>query len=138
MKYDLSKSFDRDRAALYFKKLEEQGAKINLSKHANKKSVEHNVYLHVCFSLYGITAGLNLNESKTFLKRNCGFMTYEKNGDKYLRSCADLDSKETAQLIEWIRNYASINLNCHIPTPEDYITQKFEIDREIEIHKPYL
>ena len=64
-------------------------------------------------------------------------MRYNKNGNVYLKSTAKLTSKELTDFIEWIRNYSSIN-GCYIPTSEEYLTNKFEIDRDINQNKQYL
>lgn len=136
MKLDLSKQIDLNKAKTRFEQLVEKGAKIELKEIRPTRSLPQNSYLHVCLSLYGIHFGYTLNEAKTDLKRNYG-LVYEKGGKKYLRSTANLDSKELTQFIEYIRDVAGQN-GCYIPTSEEYLQNKFAIDREIEQNKNYL
>ena len=136
MKLDLSKQIDLNKAKTRFEQLVEKGAKIELKEIRPTRSLPQNSYLHVCLSLYGIHFGYTLNEAKTDLKRNYG-LVYEKCGKKYLRSTANLDSKELTEFIEYIREVAGQN-GCYIPTSEEYLQNKFAIDREIEQNKNYL
>ena len=136
MKYNLKEQIDLNKAMTRFEALVEKGAKIELKEIRPTRSLPQNAYLHVCLSLYGIHFGYTLNESKTDLKRNYG-LVYEKSGKKYLRSTANLDSKELTEFIEYIRDVAGQN-GCYIPTSEEYLQNKFSIDKEIEQNKNYL
>lgn len=136
MKYNLKQQIDLNKAKTRFEQLVEKGAKIELKEIRPTRSLPQNAYLHVCLSLYGIHFGYTLNEAKTDLKRNYG-LVYEKEGKKYLRSTANLDSKELTEFIEYIRDVAGAN-GCYIPTSEEYLQNKFAIDREIEQNKNYL
>ena len=78
-----------------------------------------------------------LEEAKTHLKRACNFMTYNKNDELFLRRTRDLDTKQLTDFIEWIRDYSSLN-GCYLPSPEEYKTNRFEIDKVIDNHKQYL
>lgn len=100
-----------------------------------RKSLPQNAYLHVVIALWGIDRGYTLEESKVVLKREYG-LYYEKNGKKFIRSTASLDSKEATDFIEFIRNNAGQYGN-YIPTPEEYLKQQYEIDREIQESKKY-
>lgn len=137
MKADLSNNFELKKAETYFNKLKEGRAKIELTKKKEKRTVRQNAYLHVCISLFAIEYGYTLEEAKTLLKRECNFMTYEKNGSKFLKRTRDLDTEKLTHFIEWIRTYSSKN-GYYIPTSEEYITNSFEIDRMIEAQKNYL
>ena len=64
-------------------------------------------------------------------------MSYEKNGKKYLKETRGMDSKELTDFIEWIRNYSAMG-GCYIPTSEEYLINKYSIDREIEQNKQHL
>jgi hypothetical protein len=134
---DLSKTFDLNKSDVYYQKLKDKGAKVELKEIGKNRGLKQNSYLHVCVTLYAINFGNTLEESKTDLKRECSFMRYNKNGNVYLKSTAKLTSKELTDFIEWIRNYSSIN-GCYIPTSEEYLTNKFEIDRDINQNKQYL
>lgn len=142
MKYDLSIPIDRQRFMKRVEYLFDNSKKLELKEIRKPKSINQNSYLHVVLQLFGIYHGYTLEEAKTLLKRqynasNIGSFTYEKNGTKFLRSCADLNSKETTDWIEWIRNLSSQNGN-YIATPEEYLSNKFSIDREIQQHREFL
>lgn len=137
MKLDLKKQFDLNKAITRFKLLCDKKAKIELTEVRSKRTVRQNSYLHVCISLFAIEVGNNLDEMKTDLKRECEFMRYEKNGNSYLKRTRDMDTKELTEFIEWIRTFAG-KQGLYIPSSEEYIMNRFEIDREIEQHKQYL
>mgnify|MGYP000025697155 CR=1 FL=1 len=136
MKYNLKEQRELNKAMDRFEALAEKGAKIELKEIRPTRSLPQNAYLHVCLSLYGIHFGYTLNEAKTDLKRNYG-LVYEKNGKKYLKSTSTMDSKELTEFIEYIRDVAGQN-GCWIPTAEEYLQNKFSIDKEIENNKIYL
>ena len=136
MKLDLSKQSELNKAMDRFSNLAEKGAKIELREIRPTRSLSQNAYLHVVLSLYGISFGYTLNEAKTDLKRNYGLI-YEKDGKKYLKSTASLDTKELTDFIQYIRDVAGKN-GCWIPSSEEYLLNRFEIDREIEQNRNYL
>jgi hypothetical protein len=136
MEYNLENSLDRKKAKVYFDKLMSGSGIIEIKKKQAKRSVSQNAYVHVCFTLFGIEYGLTIAESKTLLKRNCSFMVYDKKGEKFLRSTSDLDKYEMTNFIDWIRNFAADH-GCYIPTPEEYIENRVEIDREIKMNQTH-
>jgi len=137
MKLDLSIPYDLSKFKSCSDKLVKEQKKVELRALKQVRSIKHNSYLHVCITLYAIYFGSTLNEAKTDLKRECDFMVYVKDNRKYLKETSKMDSKELSEFIEWIRNYSSLN-GCYIPTSEEYLTNKFNIDREIDNHKKYL
>ena len=137
MYYDLSNSYDCEKAKVKLQTMINQKAIIQITKKQKKKSVSNNAYLHVCISLFAIEFGYTLEEAKTLLKRKCEFMTYDKNGTKFLKLVRKLDDKECADFTTWIRNYSSSN-GCYIPTPEEYILNQTNIDKHIYNNKEYL
>ena len=134
MKLDLSKDFDLGKFKAYSEKLIKTNAKIELKKIQNKRSIDQNSYLHLCISFFCNESGYTLEEGKTVLKREFGgFMIYEKDGNKFLRSSADLDTLEMTEFIEWIRNIACYeNLGVYVPTPQEYIENQFIIDQQLQ------
>jgi hypothetical protein len=64
-------------------------------------------------------------------------MIYEKNGIKFLKETKKLDNKECSDFVEWIRNYAAQN-ELYIPDADEYKTNKFNIDKQINNNKEYL
>lgn len=137
MKLNLSNIVDQKKAVTYLTKLLEGEKLIELKEIKKVRTLRQNAYLHVIITLYAIEFGSTLEEAKTDLKRECSFMRYENNGRHYLKSTAKLDTKELTEFIEWLRNYSSLN-GCYLPTSEEYLEQKFNIDRSIEYNNQYL
>ena len=134
---NLTNSIDVKKAEIYLRKLIDGKCKIELRKIIPSRTLNLNKYLHICISIYAIEFGYTLEESKTQLKRLCSFMIYEKNGDKFLKQTSKLDNKDCSLFVEWIRNY-SADKGCYIPDAEEYKTNKYEIDKEINKNKQYL
>jgi hypothetical protein len=137
MLLDLAIQEDLKKAELYFKTMVISKFKIELKRILPNRSISLNSYLHVCISLFSIEFGYTLEESKTLLKRKCSFMIYEKNGLKFLKKTRELNNKECSEFVEFIRNYAAQH-NLYIPDAEEYKTNKFNIDKEINKNKEYL
>lgn len=137
MKYNLSKPLDITKATVKLKKLIEQGKCIELTEKRKIRSIPQNAYIHIVFTLYGICNGLTIEEAKTDLKRAYPAGRYEKNGNTYLVRTSKMNTKELSDFVDWIREYSAKEGN-YIPTPEQYIEAKFEIDREIDNQKQYL
>jgi len=137
MKYDLSNNSDLNAFNFKIKYLIDKQSKVSLTSVKMSRSIKHNAYLHVCITLFAIEFGYTLNEAKTLLKRSCDFMLYEKNDIKFLKQTSKMDSKELADFIDWIRNYAG-EQGLYIPTAEEYLDNKFNIDREIANNKTFL
>lgn len=136
MKYDPNNSIDKNKAQMTFDKFLEKGWKFELKRIFEKRTVSQNNYLHVCLSLAGIHFGYSLDEMKTVFKRQSK-MYYEKNGEKFLISSADLNKDEMTGFIDFIRSKCGQD-GCYIPTSEEYLTNQFSIDKEIELQKEYL
>ena len=137
MLLDLAIQEDLKKAELYFKTMVISKFKIELKRILPNRSISLNSYLHVCISLFSIEFGYTLEESKTLLKRKCSFMIYEKNGLKFLKKTSTLNNKECSEFVEFIRNYAAQH-DLYIPDADEYKTNKFNIDKEINKNKEYL
>ena len=134
---DLSKDIDIKKADNYYMKLKEGNKKIELRNVPDNRSLKINSYLHVVITLYAIHFGYTLNEAKVLLKRNCHFMVYEKDGDKFLKETSKMDNLECSNFVDWIRNYGGVN-GCYIISAEEYKQNKFAIDKEINNYKQFL
>ncbi len=137
MKLDLSKPYDKAKAETRFKVLLDKGAKIELTEIRPKRTLNQNAYLHVCIALIALELGYTLDQMKSVLKKECEFMQYEKNGYVFFRHTRDMDTKELGEFIDWIINFAGVQ-GIIIPSSEDYIKYRFEIDKEIELNKMHL
>ena len=137
MKYDLSKEQDKISAQVRLNKLNVDGNVIELTKVREKRTILQNKYLHICISLFGINFGYTLDEAKTLLKRECSWMTYEKNGKKFLRHTSQMQTDELTKFIDWLRTYSAQH-GYYILSADEYKYNSVSIDNEIERHKEYL
>jgi hypothetical protein len=137
MIYDTSKELEVNKLLSRLDALLSKKCIIELTEKKKTRTLSQNSYLHVCIALFAIETGNNLDDMKHELKRSCHFMhTFDGEKFKTVRT-RDLDTKGLTDFIDWIRNYASMQ-GCYIPTPDEYIQNKFAIDSEIEKFKEYL
>ena len=127
---DLAQPHERQKFQSYATTLLERRKKVELKEIKPKRTVDQNSYMHVLFALYGIETGYTLAEIKTILKREYGLI-YEKQGEKFLRSTADLDSGEMSKFIDFIRDHAGQN-GCYLPTADEYKLNHAHYEYEIE------
>lgn len=137
MKYDLSKPMEANKARAKFDALAASLSMVDIKKIYPKRTIKQNAYLHVCITLYAIECGYTLEEAKTILKRECGFMTYEKKGQRFLKHTSMMDTEELTKFIEWIRTYAGRH-GIYIPTADEYIMHQYEIDKTISQNEEFL
>ena len=137
MKYDLSKTLDINKMFAKIDSMIARGVIVELTEKKPVRTLSQNSYLHVCITLFAIEFGYNLKDAKQHLKRKCSFMHEGEGEGVRTKLTRSLNTKELTDFIEWIRNYSSMQ-GCYIPTPEEYIQNRFEIDREIDRNKEYL
>lgn len=137
MKYDLSKQFDVDKFKKRSDKLLEGKKKVTLTEFRGIRSNLQNNYFYACLNLFAIEFGYREHEAKTLLKRNCPFMRYEKNGEWFLKSTADLDKKEMSDFMEWFMTY-SAQAGFRLMSPDEYYENQFYVAQEIEKNKDFL
>lgn len=131
MKLDLNQDFDKQKATTYLGKMMEKGSFIEIKEIRSKRTINQNSYLHVCFSIIALDLGYTLQEIKTVLKRQYG-MTYEKNGNKFLKSTTELDTVEMTHFIDWLREFSMDQFGVYIPTSEEYIENQIAIEKQIQ------
>jgi len=133
MLLDLSKSFDVNKAESYFIKLKKDGAKIELKKIEKTRTHSQHGYLHVCLAYFSIETGYEIAEAKDiFADMLPEMMVYEKNCRNFRRSTSSLSTGEMTKLIDLIRATCLNEFGRYVPTSEDYLISKFEIDKEIQ------
>ena len=137
MIYNLANKQEQQRFTEKFAEYLNSGFIVELIKKRKPKTVSQNSYLHAIISIFAIEFGYTLEESKTLLKRSCSFMRYEKNGQWFLTRTRDLDTKQMASFVDWIRNY-SAKQGLYLLDAEEYLENKFKIDSEIQKNKQYL
>ena len=136
---DTNNNFDIQRAKEYFNLLiSKKGVKFEITKKTKVRSYKQNKYLHLILSWFGLELGYTLEESKELYKRlNKESYEYDKNGLTFIKSSADLDSKEMTLTIEKFRNWSSKEGGVYLPSPEDVDTLN-KIELEIKNKKQYL
>lgn len=135
---DLEIEFEADKAINYLRKLMEKRATIVLSEKKVPKTLQQNKYIHVLFGVFGMETGYTIKEAKTIVKRNCDFMIYEVNGEKFLKSTADLDKDEAQVFIDWFKKWALQEHNCYLPEPDEYRENFMYFEKQLDTNKVYL
>lgn len=59
-------------------------------------------------------------------------LRYERNGFDFRRSTSTLNTQEMNLLIEKIRSVCSEELGVYVPNSEEYLINKFAIDKEVQ------
>jgi len=129
MKLNLSNNIDRNKAETYLKKLIEKKAKIELKEFKPSRSNQANKYFHVCCAILSDYSGYTIDEIKIIIKDQLEFMTYTKNGHKFYRSSANLDTDEFTLLVDFTRSFGEDH-GQYIPTPEEYYDNQFDIEKQ--------
>ena len=136
---DLYKADHRKRAEVYFAKLIEQCAKIELKKIPARRTLSQNAYLHVLFALWGAEYGYSVDESKIVVKRALNY-TYEKNGQVFLIHTSEMNTGELTDFINRYRNWSAAE-GLYLPSADEigdnYADYAFEIDRAEVMQKRY-
>lgn len=138
MRYNLAEFQEVIDAKLYLKKLADQKAPIELKRVVPTRSLKSNAYLHLLLQICGSEWGYSLAEIKTIWKREiaANIFIYYKNDKPFIRSSADLDSKEMTNSIEQLKKYAA-EQGLDLPEPDD--TEKLEYyERQISKYEKYL
>lgn len=134
MKLDLTNSFDQSKAKAYLDKLIQSGAKCEIKKFKEQRTIRQNSFLHVCLGYFCAETGYSIEEAKELYSHQLPeLLRYEKNGISFRRSTADLDSKEMTILIDKIREMSLNELGLYIPTSEEFLINRFQIERELEL-----
>lgn len=132
MKLDLSNKAEQLKARSYLDRLIELESKIEIKKHVKKRTNPQNRYFHVACTILSEYSGYTVAEMKLIIKDRLDFMNYDKGGHHFYRSSADLDKLEFIDLVDHIRDFGQDN-GCYIPTPEEYYTNEFEVEKELRI-----
>ena len=108
MFYDLSTPIGLMSAIKRFEFLVANKKRINLTEKRKKRSHSQNRYLHLILGWFALQTGYTVEESKHLYKmQSKDLFVYEKKGTKFVRSSADLNTKEMSIVIERFRNYSA-------------------------------
>lgn len=144
MIYDLSKPLDREKFKMRVNHLFAKGRQVELVEKA-KRSLSQNSYLHVLLGILAIDQGVTMDYAKEFYyKRHVNrdiFVASRKDkivGDiEVLRSSRDLTVEEMRISIDRLRNWASSELGCYLPSADEESLLK-EAEIEILRYRSYL
>lgn len=108
MRYKTDDHEEAKQAFEYLTKLVGKHAVVEVKEVRSKRTLNQNSYYHLLLGIFGLEFGWSIEEAKTLHKREVSptIFVYEKNGRKFLRSSADLDSKEMTNAIDQLKKYA--------------------------------
>lgn len=111
MKYQLSKTDQAKEAREELFRLTALDKTVELKEIKPRRTIPQNSYYHLLLGIFGLEVGYTVEEAKVLHKREVSsqIFVYEKNGKKFLRSSADLTTKEMTDAIEQFKKYAAEN-----------------------------
>ena len=134
MLLDLTNSIDIQKAKAYLDKMIQKGEKVEIRKIQKQRTIRQNSYLHVCLSLFCAETGYTIDEAKELFSLQLpDILRYSKREMNFRKSTAELDTKDMGILIDKIRDMSLDQLGLYIPTAEEYLINRFQIERELEI-----
>lgn len=144
MIYDLSKPLDKERFKMRVNHLFAQGKQVELIE-KTFRSLRQNSYLHCLLGILAIDQGLTIDYVKEFYYKrlvNPDIFVLAKEDKlvgkiEILRSSKDLTKEEMSKSIDRLRNWASSELGCYLPSAdEESLLQQAEM--EIQRYRSYL
>ena len=138
MRYNLANLLETAQADEYLKKLMKQNAIVEIKKVNPQRSLQQNKYLYLLLGIAGMEWGYSVEEIKTLWKRKISpsIFVYEKNKNKFLRSTADLTTKELTDAIEQLRKF-SAEQGLYLPEPHEEERLRYYAN-EVEKQSNYL
>ena len=144
MIYDLSKPLDREKFKLKVNHLFAQGKQVELVE-KTKRSLSQNAYLHCILGILAIDQGETIEYVKeNYYKRLVNpdlFILHKEDRIlgrvELLRSSKDLTKEEMSSSIEKLRNWASKELGCYLPSADEESLLK-EAEMEIQRYRSYI
>ena len=138
MRYNLANLLELAQADEYLKKLMKQNAIVEIKKVNPRRSLQQNKYLYLLLGIAGMEWGFSIDEIKTLWKRKISpsIFVYEKNKNKFLRSTADLTTKELTDAIEQLRKF-SAEQGLYLPEPHEEERLRYYAN-EVEKQSNYL
>jgi len=120
MIYDMSTEFGRRKAQEYLAKLStaEKGM-VEIKQKRKTRSNPQNRLFYAYVSELANYTGFTIEEMKSIIKRENG-LVYERNGERFLKSSAGLDTSEFAKFIDRVQSWAARKIGYTLPDPEEY------------------
>lgn len=106
---------------------------IEIKEAKEKRTLNQNSYYWVCLGIVGKHCGYTSDEMHELMKfKFLGVqeMSIKHTGEvlKSLKSTSKLNTLEFTAYIENIRNWSLNELDCYLPTPEEYFRQQIELN----------
>ena len=113
---DSNNEIDVQKARERFKWLLNHKRIFSIVEKRKARTYKQNRYLHLLLGWFGLEIGYTMNESKMIYKKlNLETYKYTKNNNVFLRSSAELNTKQMSITIERLRNYANEKLGIYLP-----------------------
>lgn len=144
MIYDLSKPLDKQKFKMRVNHLFAQGKQVELVEKTHR-TLRQNSYLHCILGILALDQGLTIDYVKRYYYKrlvNPDIFIIIKDDKiigkvEILRSSRELTKEEMSKSIENLRNWASSELGCYLPSAdEESLLQQAEI--EIQKYRSYL
>ena len=125
-KYNLANQDELDKAFAYLQQLIERDAEVEIKRVQRNRTLNQNNYYHLLLGIFGLETGYSIQEIKTIHKRQVSpqIFVYEKNGQMFLKSSADLDTKELSDSIEQLKKYAA-EQGIHLPDANEHEKMRY-------------
>ena len=131
MKYELSKTYDQQKALEYLNKLIKSESKCEVKKIHPKRSTSQNSYLHVLFAIWGKHFGYYMDESKQTVKYALEYYKINDKGATVYAKTSEMDKAELAKFTDKFRTWSAIE-GCYLCSPEEYLLEQIHFDNLIE------
>lgn len=144
MIYDLSKPLDREKFKARVNHLFANGKQVELLE-KTKRSLSQNAYLHCILGILAIDQGETIDYVKeNYYKKlvNPDIFVIHKDDKilgkiELLRSSKELTKEEMSRSIDKLRNWASNELGCYLPSADEE-SLLHEAEMEIQKYRSYL
>ena len=94
------------------------GKRARVERVAERRSNNQNKYCHgVVFTVFAFELGWTLDEAKQYFKGL--FLSYEKDGQRFVRETRSLTTKEFEVFMEQCRTHSSKSHGIYIPLPNE-------------------
>lgn len=143
--YNLKNPYDCQRFKEMANKLVKEQACVEMKKKFPARSLSQNAYLHVLLGYFASEFGYTLEEVKyEYFKKTCNpdlFIRERVNKRgitvKYVRSSAELDTKDMTIAIERFRNWCMAENSFYLPSPNEG-EALFFAQQQMEQYQEYL
>jgi hypothetical protein len=93
---------------------------VDLRIRRKQRTLKQNRYLHLLLGWFATETGYTVAEAKQLFKQVCEHWFVYRKGDRvFVRSTADLDTKQLTQAIEHFREYSNGVAGIYLPAPNE-------------------